>query len=153
MDRETRKAGLSAAERMALRKEHVTPWVREIRKACQYLVRLSLPQSALGKACRYTLNQWEKLNRFSNTMRLSCRTTWPRTRCVRPVAIGRKNWLHVGSQKAGPKVAAIPSPVESCRRLGVPVREYLAAVLPGLQHKTTLQASRLTPARWAASLR
>ena len=40
---------------------------------------------------------------------------------MRPVALGRKNWLHVGSAKAGPKVAAIISIVESCRRLGVPV--------------------------------
>ena len=36
---------------------------------------------------------------------------------MRPVALGRKNWLHVGSVKAGPKVAAILSIVESCRRL------------------------------------
>jgi len=43
----------------------------------------------------------------------------------------RKNWIHVGSQKAGPKVAAILSIVESCRQLKIPIREYLAAVLPG----------------------
>jgi len=42
------------------------------------------------------------------------------------------NWLHVGSVKAGPKVAAILSVVESCRRIGVSVKEYLAGVLPGL---------------------
>lgn len=55
---------------------------------------------------------------------------------MRPVALGRKNWLHVGSALAGPKVAAILSVVESCRRLGVPVKEYLAAVLPGLNRRT-----------------
>jgi hypothetical protein len=37
---------------------------------------------------------------------------------MRPVALGRKNWLHVGGAQAGPKVAAILSLVESCRRLG-----------------------------------
>jgi hypothetical protein len=37
----------------------------------------------------------------------------------------RKNWIHVGSQQAGPKVAAILSIVESCRRLKIPIREYL----------------------------
>ena len=51
---------------------------------------------------------------------------------MRPVALGRKNWLHVGSVEAGPKVAAIISVVESCRRLGLPVKDYLTAVLPGL---------------------
>lgn len=40
-----------------------------------------------------------------------------------PVALGRKNWLHVGSVKAGPRVAAILSVVETCRRLGVLVKD------------------------------
>ena len=70
---------------------------------------------------------------------------------MRPVAIGRKNWLHVGSAPAGPKVAAILSVVESCRRLGVPVKEYLAAVLPGLNRRTLSEVANLTPARWSAS--
>jgi hypothetical protein len=51
---------------------------------------------------------------------------------MRPVALGRNNWMHIGSPLAGPKVAAILSVVESCRRLKLPVRGYLAAVLPGL---------------------
>jgi len=45
---------------------------------------------------------------------------------MRPVAIGRKNWIHVGSEQAGPRVAAIISIVETCRRLQIPAREYLA---------------------------
>ena len=52
-------------------------------------------------------------------------------------ALGRKNWIHIGSQQAGPKVAAILSIVESCRRLKIPTREYLAAVLPGLADCST----------------
>jgi transposase len=69
---------------------------------------------------------------------------------MRAVAVGRKNWLHVGSAKAGPKVAAILSVVESCRRLGVPVKTYLADVLPGLNRRTLSEAANLTPARWSA---
>ncbi len=67
------------------------------------------------------------------------------------MALGRKNWLHVGSAKAGPKVAAIVSIVESCKRLDIPVKEYLIAVLPGMAGRTTSEATRLTPARWAAA--
>ena len=51
------------------------------------------------------------------------------------MAVGRKNWLHVGSEKAGPKVAAILSVLESCRRLGIPVKEYLADILPDLDRR------------------
>ena len=68
---------------------------------------------------------------------------------MRPVALGRKNWLHVGSEKAGPKVAAILSVVESCRRLNVSVKEYLGDVLPGLGSRKLSEVPLITPARWA----
>ena len=70
---------------------------------------------------------------------------------MRPVALGRKNWLHVGSTQSGPKVAAILSAVESCRRLQIPVKEYLLAVLPGMNRRTLSEVSLLTPARWNAA--
>jgi transposase len=50
--------------------------------------------------------------------------------------------LHLGSKEAGPKIAAIFSIVESCRKLDVPIRKYLADVLPGL--------AELTPTAYAA---
>ena len=70
---------------------------------------------------------------------------------MRPVALGRKNWLHVGSAQGGPKVAAILSVVESCRRLGVPVKDYLLSVLPGIEHRKLHEVATLTPARWASA--
>jgi transposase len=69
---------------------------------------------------------------------------------MRPVALGRKNWLHIGSPQAGPKVAAILSVVETCRRLKLPVRDYLAAVLPGLADIPIRCLPDLTPAVWVA---
>jgi transposase len=69
---------------------------------------------------------------------------------MRPIAIGRKNWLHLGSKEAGPKIAAIFSVVESCRRLGVPIRKYLAHVLPGLDNRSIQSLAQLTPSAYAA---
>jgi hypothetical protein len=65
---------------------------------------------------------------------------------MRPVAIGRKNWIHIGCEQAGPRVAAILSAVESCRRLKLPVRDYLAGVLPGLADLPIQRLPELTPA-------
>ena len=65
------------------------------------------------------------------------------------MALGRKNWIHVGSPQAGPKVAAILSVVESCRRLQMPIRHYLADVLPGLAHWSIQHLQDRTPAAWA----
>jgi hypothetical protein len=52
----------------------------------------------------------------------------------------------VGSVKAGPKVAAILSVVESCRRIGASVKEYLREAMPGLDRRTLSQVAGLTPA-------
>jgi hypothetical protein len=62
-------------------------------------------------------------------------TNWAEN-SMRPIAIGRRNWLHLGSKEAGPKIAAIFSIVESCRKLNVPIRQYLAEVLPGLADRS-----------------
>jgi transposase len=64
---------------------------------------------------------------------------------TRPVALGRRNWIHIGSALAGPKIAAILSVVESCRRLKLQVRVYLAAVLPGLADLPIQRLPDLTP--------
>jgi hypothetical protein len=64
---------------------------------------------------------------------------------MRGVALGRRNWIHIGSQLAGPKVAAILSVVENCRRIGLPIREYLAAFLPGLADRSIHSLEQLTP--------
>ena len=69
---------------------------------------------------------------------------------MRPVAVGRRNWIHIGSAQAGPKIAASLSVVESCRRLKLPVRDYLAAVLPGLIDLPIQRLPELSPAAWAA---
>src|ERR1035437_7526681 len=64
---------------------------------------------------------------------------------------GRRNWTHIGHEKAGPRVAAILPIVETCRRLKIPVREYLAAVLPGLANSSIQNLPELPPSTWAAS--
>ena len=97
----------------------------------------------------YALNQWHKLARCFDYDQVELSNNLAEN-SMRPVALGRKNWLHVGSAKAGPKVAAILSVVESCRRMNVPIKQYLLGVLPGLSRLSVSQAGELTPARWAA---
>jgi hypothetical protein len=67
---------------------------------------------------------------------------------MRPVALGRRNRIHIGSSQAGPKTAAILSVVESCRRLRPPLRDFLATVLPGLADLPIQHLPSLTPAAW-----
>ena len=102
----------------------------------------------LAKACNYTLTLWDKLTRFLEYPELELSTNLAEN-SMRPVALGRKNWIHIGSAQAGPKIAAILSVVESCRRLKFPVRDYLAAVLPSLADCPIQRLPELTPAATA----
>ena len=150
IDREAREKNMTAQERFAVRREHALAWVDEIHQECLRLRSASLPKSALGQAVAYTLNQWPKLRRIFDHGHVELSNNLAEN-SMRPIALGRKNWLHVGSAKSGPKVAAILSVVESCRRLGVPVKEYLLAVLPGMAQRTLPEVASLTPAQWSAS--
>jgi len=103
----------------------------------------------LAKACDYTLGLWPRLTCFLEHPELELSNNWAEN-SMRPIAVGRKNWLHVGSAQAGPKIAAILSIIESCRRLKIPVRDYLRDVLPGLADAAIQRVAELTPAAWAA---
>ena len=91
-----------------VRDQHAEGWAQEIRQECAKLAPTVLPKSALGKAVGYTLNMWPKLRRCFEYAELELSNNLAEN-SMRPVTLGRKNWLHVGSVKAGPKVAAILS--------------------------------------------
>jgi transposase-like protein len=150
VDRHARQQQLKVQERADLRREHAQIWVNEIYSECRKLQAQLLPKSALGEAVNYTLNMWPKLKRCLDHAEVELSNNVAEN-SMRPVALGRKNWLHVGSAKAGPKVAAILSVVESCRRLELGVKDYLLAVLPGLDRRKLSEIAQLTPARWLAN--
>jgi transposase len=152
IDALAREQNLDHAARQALRLERAKPLVEIIRGEVEAARDASLPSSALGKAAHYTLSLWRKLTRFLEYPELELSNNLAEN-SMRPVALGRKNWIHVGSQAAGPKVAAILSIVESCRRLKIPIREYLASVLPGLADIPIRRLAELTPSVWAAQSR
>jgi hypothetical protein len=149
IDAEARHQGLSLEARHALRQQQSRPLLDVIRQQIEAARSTALPGGALAKACNYTLTLWEKLNHFLEYPELELSNNLAEN-SMRPVALGRKNWIHVGSSQAGPKIAAILSIVESCRRLKFPVRGYLAAVLPGLASVSIRRLPELTPAVLAA---
>ena len=150
VDRHARCERLSVEERLAMRREHADSWVTEIHDQCVSLQKTVLPKSALGQAVTYTLNMWPKLRRCFDYAEVELSNNLAEN-SMRPVALGRKNWLHVGSAQSGPKVAAILSVVESCRRLGLSAKDYLQAILPGMARRNVSDLVHLTPARWAAA--
>jgi len=148
IDAQAWQQGLSLEARDALRQEKARPLLEIIRQQVEAADRQVLPSSRLAKACRYTLSLWDKLTRFLEYPELELSNNLAEN-STRPVAVGRRNWIHIGSMQAGPKIAAILSVVESCRRLKIPVRNYLAAVLPGLADLPMPHITERTPEAWA----
>jgi transposase len=150
IDAEARRTGRNHDARHVLRQERARPLLEPLRAQMEAVRKSVLPASALGKAVSYGLSLWPRLTRFLEYPELELSNNLAEN-SMRPVVLGRKNWIHIGSEQAGPKVAAILSVVESCRRLQLPLREYLASVLPGLAKLSVRLVSDFTPAAWAAS--
>ena len=150
VDAEARAGALSLEARHELRRQKAPALLAQLKAGLEAArAGALLPQSALAKACNYTLTLWGRLTRFLDYPEVELSNNVAEN-SMRPVALGRKNWVHLGSQEAGPRVANLLSIVETCRRLGLPVREYLASVLPGLADFPVPRVAELTPQAWAA---
>ena len=150
IDARARDEKMDHAARHDLRQQEAPPLLEKIREQILAMSRNVLPKSAAGKACSYTLTLWKRLECFLDYPELELSNNLAEN-SMRGVALGRKNWIHIGSQQAGPRVAAILSVVESCRRLRIPVRDYLHEILPGLANRSIQSLEQLTPAAYAAS--
>jgi transposase len=151
IDRRAHEQNLDQAQRHALRQELAPELLQRLRTAALALKKTALPKSAAGQAANYTLSLWSKLTVFLKYPELELSTNLAEN-AMRSIAIGRKNWLHLGSKEAGPKIAAIFSVVESCRRLNIPIRKYLGDVLPGLANRSIQSLAELTPTAYAARM-
>jgi len=153
IDREAREQDLSLADRHGLRQERAPQLLSELHTLLLTIKASGahLPKSVAGKAIDYTLKRWAELTQFLQYPVIELSTNWAEN-SMRPIAIGRRNWLHLGSKEAGPKIAAIFSIVESCRKLGAFIRKYLADVLPGLADRSIHELAGLTPSAYAANM-
>jgi transposase len=149
VEKRAREAGMSAEDRKRLRQTESVPTLERLKKQIVGLRQDVLPKSALGKACDYALRQWSRVEVYANHGEVEIDNNWCEN-AMRPVALGRKNWLHIGSEEAGPRIAAISSVIETCRRLGINVRDYLLDVLPRIPTWPAKRVAELTPMAWAA---
>jgi transposase len=149
LDRVAREQGYDLAARHQLRTQEAPRLLSTVKEKLDAAQLRALPASKLGRAVGYVLGLWPRLKIFLQYPEVELSNNLAEN-SMRGVAIGRKNWIHIGSPLAGPRVAAILTVTESCRRLGLPIREYLNAILPGLADVRIQKLVDLTPAAWAA---
>jgi len=106
-----------------------------------------LPQSTLGKAVNYFLNDYTALVSYLRDGRFEIDNNLVEND-VRPAAVGRKRWLFIGHPEAGWRSAVIYTIIQSCRRRGINPQEYLTDVLQRLPSMKSSQVKDLLPSRW-----
>ena len=113
-----------------------------------------LPKSSAGQAMTYMTNQWAALVRYCESGRLSIDNNVSE-RAMKPCAIGRKNWLFVGSRTGGDRAAVLMSLVQSCKNNQVEPWAWLRDIfdrLPRLgPNPAPEQLDSLLPDRWLQS--
>ena len=103
--------------------------------------------SATAKALDYSLKRWTALTRFVDDPQLPPDNNWIENQ-IRPIALGRSNWLFAGSLRAGQRAAAVMSLIQSARMNGHDSYAYLKDVLTRLPTHKASQIGELLPHRW-----
>ena len=150
VEKEARQAAATAEERLQMRRERSLALFEELKIKIQQIALYALPSSKLGEACHYALNQWSRLKVFLENGRIEIDQNLCEN-AMRALAIGRRNWLHIGSEEAGPKIAAILSIMETCKRLKINLRDYLNDVLPKLPSWSVNNVAVLSPQNWKSA--
>ena len=149
VEKEAREKRLGPEQRLALRRARSQPVMRALKARLVEIGQQIAPRGKLARACDYALGQWSRLEEYLRDGVIEIDNNW----CeggMRPLVLGRKNWLHIGSPEAGAKVAAIASIVETCRLLDINLRAYLRDVLPRLGDWPINCVAELTPTAWKA---
>jgi transposase len=150
VEKEAREGRLAPEARRALRQAKSVPLMVALKTRLVEIRQQISPGGKLAQACDYALGQWSRLEEYLKDGVLEADNNWCEG-SIRPLALGRRNWLHIGSPEAGPKIAAIASIVETCRRLDINLRAYLGDVLPRLGQWPINRVGELTPTAWKAA--
>lgn len=136
-----------AAQIAAVRQQESRPIQAEFRAWLDEQATQVLPKSPIAGAIRYALNQWDALVRYTDDGQLAIDNN-AAERAVRAIALGRKNWLFVGSEQGGHTAATILTLITSATRHHLDPFAYLRDLLRRLPNTAPCDLVKLLPNRW-----
>jgi transposase len=141
---------LDDAQRHTLRQEKSRPILTKLKEWLdQEEQQKVLPKSPIGEAIGYALNHWGALERYLEAGFLEI-DNGASERAMKPVAIGRKNWLFAGSTEGGKTAAILMSLCTTCKNLKIDPLAYLTDVLGRVSTHPARRIEELLPDRWQA---
>ncbi len=139
--------GQEPAHRLATRQERTLPQLDGLRAFLEQSLATISRKSSLAGAIRYSLARWPALCRFTSDGRLEM-TNNAAERAIRPLALGRKNWLFAGSDNGGRRAATIYTITQTATLNGHDPEAYLADILARIADHPINRIDELLPWRW-----
>ena len=135
---------LPVAERKKLRQQATHPKLEALHAWMTEQYRAVTPKSPIGKALEYSLKRWKELTLFTTDGQLEIDNNKIENE-IRPIALGRKNYLFAGSHESAQRIAMIYSLLASCKTNGIDPMKWLTRALEELPNRTVNDIEDLLP--------
>ncbi len=147
LERRIKQEEVSAEAAVQLRQQQAVPILQTWKQWMVEQYAKVLPKSPIGQAIGYCLPRWDKLSIYTSSAVLHIDNN-PVENAIRPVAIGRKNYLFAGSHPAAQRAAMIYSLFATCRLHNINPYDWLKDVLERMHLYTTNNIAELLPHIW-----
>ncbi len=147
IERDAREREINFETRRRYRQLYARPVLAELETWLKDNISQTLPKSAIGKAIAYTLNLWPKLKEYTNDGKYEIDNNLIEN-AIRPLALGRKNYLFAGSHKAAQRAAMMYSFFATCKINYVEPLAWLTDVLNRIPEHKANKLTELLPQNW-----
>ena len=149
IEREAKTGSIVGADLIALRNKESKPIVTALGNLFEARWDHYRPKSRMAKAIGYARGQWLSIERYLDVAE-ACIDNNSSEQAIKPIVIGRKNWMFAGSVAGGERAATLYSLIVSCKRLGIDPYKYLHDVIARVSNHPNKRIGELTPRAWAA---
>ena len=139
--------GKSPTERCAARRQNSAPVLAELKSFLDATLAKISGKSSLAGAIRYATSRWAALTRYVDDGRLEMSNN-AAERAIRPVALGRKNFLFAGSDAGGRRAAIMYTLIETCKLNEIDPEAWLTFVIERIADHPINRIDELLPWNW-----
>jgi transposase len=147
IERKAKEKNLSESQTAELRQEEASPILESLGSWMKQAYTEVLPRSVIGKALGYSIQRWNALSLYTTDGKLNIDNN-PVENAIRPVAIGRKNYLFAGSHEAAQRSAMLYSLLGTCKLHDVNPFNWLKTVLSKIATHPINRVHELLPNNW-----